>query len=58
MSSAYETPEPRKNALAPASAVISWPARPPVHDSARASVASWAFSDLATAPAKVSSSTP
>ena len=49
---------PRKKALAPDSDVTSSPARPPVHDSAKASVASCARSDLATAAGNVSPSTP
>src|SRR5215475_8346558 len=47
-----------KSALAPDSEVASSPARPPVQDSANASVASWARSDLETAPTKVSPSMP
>jgi hypothetical protein len=49
---------PRKKTLEPDSDVTSSPASPPVHDSAIASVASCAFSDLATADGNVSPSTP
>src|SRR5438132_11656605 len=46
ISSEYDTTLPRKKTLAPDSDDTSCPARPPVHDSAMASVALRARSDL------------
>jgi hypothetical protein len=57
-SSEYATTPPLKKTLAPDSDDTSSPARPPVHDSAIASVASCARSAFATACGNVSPSTP